>query len=1025
MKDKLEEIQILLFTLPCTHNKEFVAAIKEHTADSSMLDLFDKIFSISKYTNTEMYHFLSVFSRFIEDFEYERVAKKVISLKFFPGEKDTDLVIYKYFEVVNKMRVGEEDLEDIYSRYIFLQSKEIVNNVMIHFIYEKFKEFLSTNPGFLEYTVEKGVYKEMILRNEFLMDYFDKISSRSLVDSSFESSGGMRIWIINSTRDKYLVQEFFNDIPQWYLRSLSRNLVPFLYYNFDVYGIFRELGLEYMNTLDIDNLLLEIGSSSSMSIGNINTIHNIKEAISTFNKTGDISTLVDTFGEVETMLILRSSKNTNLKILGEFLCKAKNEKYLRTFTTTFEFQDMTVVESLRVFLGGFYLVGESQVIHRVLECFTEKYFLDNVNRLVQEDEKTRKFLFNFAFSLLVLNTKMYNPNIKVKPTFKAYMEDFTPEEIPAGFSIEYLQSQFENIRESKLELAVRNKAGKYNYMVYEEICKIYKIPLKLEEVENCTIENCTVENCTIENCTIENIKHNEHEFSSSNNLKAFRDLFSKTFSNFLDSSPDKFYRLCEVLGEKKYISRYLKENKNDTSKFLGMFKYYAEMEGEEEIYRIFLQVLKRIEKPKHSVLSEIKNSLIKGQSESSSILSQYRKAYNDIVKVDFKDIQMLADSLKNTSSGFVEGLVVEILEKNLHKLRDVSMLEDGRIAQILDKAIASGNRQKFSELSRGMGRESLVGYYKNMLETVPRFLNEEICEAFKEIGIYNEDAFCIVLNIQKEFDMFDFVVNIKEEKIECRGVKIYEKNQDGVFLLDLDKGIVNDKDTLQTSVDYTDKDTLQTSIDYTDKDTLQTSEIDIIYFKVSSSKDILSCFSFEEKFREILNSPTNLFHFYASSKSILNQSKAKTIHKTGCPLSQPLFSPVEMDCRLVYMLKKADSINNKDVTNYTLWIVNLISASLPLFCRFFLDNFGLLLTTKNVNPIIKIFCSRLSKTLSGNPLCCLECGWKTYTPVENLIKMLIKYDLATVEDFSFYFDKRMEMIKNGEMKIENGELQGM
>jgi Sec7-like guanine-nucleotide exchange factor len=124
------------------------------------------------------------------------------------------------------------------------------------------------------------------------------------------------------------------------------------------------------------------------------------------------------------------------------------------------------------------------------------------------------------------------------------------------------------------------------------------------------------------------------------------------------------------------------------------------------------------------------------------------------------------------------------------------------------------------------------------------------------------------------------------------------------------------------------------------------------------------------------------------------------------------------------MLKKADSLNNKDVTNYTLWVVNLISSSLPIFCRFFTTYFGLLLTIKNsnlVNPIIKIFCSRLGKTLSGNPLCC-KCGYKNLGIVENFIKFLIKYELANIKDFEFYFKVRNEKIKKGEIIIKNGEM---
>lgn len=1056
-KDKLKEIQILLFSLPCTANKEYGSLLRDYKTETSLenvVNLFDRIFSISKYTNTEVYHFLSVFSKFLEYFPKTSgaVAQKVISLKFFPAEKDTELAIYKYFEVVNKMEVEGEALQDIYSRYIFLQSKEIVNSVMLHFIYTKFKEFLEKNPIFLKYTVEKGIYKEMILRNEFLMDFFPKLSGVSLVDSSFESSIGIRIFVINSTRNKYLMQEFFSDIPEWYLKSLSPRLIPFLYYNFDVYGIYRELGLEYVNTLDIETFYSEFNKEEGEKSCCINTginedikrkcsikedinddtegdgcenTHHItttqhstklpfeseeirllrarlKESIATFNKTLDMDLLVNTFGKVEAMMLLRSSKGTNLRSLGDFLCKAKNESMLGVFTSTFDFQDMTVIEALRVYLGSFYLVGESQVIHRVLEAFTSKYFIDNVNKCtfmeIKEDEKTRKFLFNFSFSLLVLNTKMYNPNIKVKPTFTVHMQDFTKEEIPGEFTLEYLQSQFESVCERKLDLAVRNKAGKENYVVYESLCEIYGIPTTTTQ----------------------------YTFDS---LLPYKDLFRRVYSNYLESSPRIFFTLCTSLGEMGLVDRYLREAKSDTQRFLRMFSLYMGMEGDLEMYRVFLQVLRRIEKPRNT------------------ILPQYRTIFQEIQDAEIRDINLLAEALRSTS---VSSLVVDILVKHYEGLRDISMLPDEKISLVLDKAISCGNRNKFRELSRFMTPECLISYYKDMLETVPRFLNEDICQGFKEIGIYNEDSFCIVLNLQKEYDMFDFVVELKEEKIECRGVNEMEYLVDGCEDIVEDQKMTKNEDqgdsgrvedqTL-SEINQNDQNHFKGEDDSErvenktpsenevissieeDKTLLNNDQayFDIIHCRVDLGKDILSCYSYTEKFKDILNIPTNLFHFYASSKSILNQSKAKTIHKTGCPLQQDLFSPLYMDCRLIYMLKKASSLNNKDVSNYSLWVINLISASLPLFCRFFLDNFGLLLTIKNVNPIIKIFCSRLSKSLSGNPLCC-KCGFNKLTPVENLIKMIVKYDLASVEDFHFYFSVRMEKIKNGEIGIENGEL---
>ncbi|EOB12698.1 ARF guanine nucleotide exchange factor [Nosema bombycis CQ1] len=1159
--NSLQEIQILIFSLPCTNNKEFTTIIKEYELDSSIdhiITLFDKIFSISKYTNTDVYHFLNIFSKFVDCVgpkECASLSVKVRSLKFFPSEKDTDLVIVKYFEVINKMSLimENEELQDVYSRYIFLQSKDIVNNVMVHFIYSKFKDFLKNHPIFLEYTIEKGLYKEMRLKNEFLMDFFPSFNKVVLIDSSFDMNLGLRIFIINNTKNKYLFQEFFNDIPSWYLKSLTPHLVPFLYYNFDIYGIYRELALEYCNVLSIDEFqkhlendlknvkgvnnegcvedvkgdvkdvkvdpqstiltdksqpttlpdnpqstLITDNPQPTTFTDNLNPLNtpitlspeiqnlrsNLKESISLFNKTLDLDILVNRFGQIESFLLLRSSKSTSLKSLGEFLCKSKNEDYLRLFTSTFDFTNLTLIESLRAYLASFFLVGESQVIHRVLTIFSEKYFIDNVGKILIDDDKTRKFLFNFSFSLLVLNTKMYNPNIKTKPTFHNHMSDFNEEEIPSNFSMEYLKSQFESVCEQKMELAVRNKAGRHHFLIYENLCKTYGIPTEFcwgfENVKGGVLKGVYDKGVPSENGvpskgsplntpTPKSLTNPIHHIPNTPNtpypffIFVWSDLFKKLISNFFDAPPDHFFLICDLIKERKLIERYLRENKSDTGRFLSMFKYYTPLEGDLEIYKMFLGILKRLEKPRHGVFSEIKNSLIKGNKPEvrDTILTQFRKSFYEIVESKFNPNSLLLInlSLKDLKSNFIFNLICEIYENHLESLEDLSMIPDDKISLILDRLVITGNRSKFCTLSLFMTPENLLIYYKNMLETVPRFLNGEICETFKKIGIYNEDAFCIVLNIQKEYDLFEFVVEIHEEKIECRGVYCDEDvegegegeekggkvDEGGIEIEGDTEGIKekgcnknvrdaeeggNERDTEDTrevtrqdpnvKVDHLN---LNESI-YLFKDEDFIDSNPLFLFKIPLSKDILGCFSFKEKFEDIMRIPTNLFHFYASSKSILNQSKAKTIHKAGCPLKESIFNPLEMDPRLIYMLKKADSLNNKDVTNYTLWVVNLISSSLPIFCRFFTTYFGLLLTIKNsnlVNPIIKIFCSRLGKTLSGNPLCC-KCGYKNLGIVENFIKFLIKYELANIKDFEFYFKVRNEKIKKSEIIIKNGEM---
>lgn len=60
-----------------------------------------------------------------------------------------------------------------------------------------------------------------------------------------------------------------------------------------------------------------------------------------------------------------------IEILG---CHKDNcVEILRMYVNTFNFTDLTIVESMRLLSSNFLLFGESQMIERVLDYFTNRY----------------------------------------------------------------------------------------------------------------------------------------------------------------------------------------------------------------------------------------------------------------------------------------------------------------------------------------------------------------------------------------------------------------------------------------------------------------------------------------------------------------------------------------------------------------------------------------------------------------------------------------------------------------------------
>lgn len=1012
-KQKLREVQILLHRLFGTSNKEIRRILNElppSPTPETILDIFGVLFSLGKYSNREMLCFLDAFQRFVSGSHVDigSVGSKIVELKFTPSEKDTDSAILKYFEVINTMaeNISQESSKSVFSRYMFILSHNVVSKGAQGEVLERFKVFLEKKRELLRLFADRKMYKDIGCTEDLIANFCDLFNDEEMVGVALECTS-LRGLAINRTRSRYLFQMYYHELPRWYMSGLHDSLIPYLYYVFDGVGIYRNVSEEVYKELSGQEIIRAIDedmkrkasseecSITTASLGHQSVIQDggvvkVREDIRRFNETGCLEHMFEKYGKQMSFELLRYFEETDLKKLGGFLCKLKNEASLRIFADTFDFFDMNVLDGLRVFLLSFHLSAEGQVIHRVVEAYADKYYLDNAGTCtfmdMDKDGKTKEFVFNLSFSFLVLNTKFHNPNVKAKPTFKDYMKDFTAEEIPLSFGMEYLESMYQSIKKKPLEFPVKNQAGRDHYKVFKRICRSLR---EMSEENDSFLSPELPEDLKI--CT-------------SCKMEAYRKLFSTNFRRFLLLDPKPFYEICNKLSMIHPFEEYLEVHKEDTLKFIESFIYYFGIKGSAGLYATLLDLLSKIDKQRSGgVLSDFGISFLKNSPGKDRIQHQYRDAYRRLSNAEICDVSLLCDGLriflsretsggshseeditlqrrKHKSDGFVKSMVVDILKKNIAKVEDISMLDDEGVASLLRKCVDVGNKEKFCHISRFSTDRNLLGLFRQVLEESPEFIDNDILEVFKRIPICNENGFrCVLLLQNNGFDMFDFVVTVKYESIVCRAINAHEGED----------GEQPDQSRLEFSV-----------------------------------KDTLECYAIEERYEESLQNPSNLFHFYVSSGSVLNQSKVRLIHKSRCPLKEEIFRAEEMDKRLIYLIKKADTMNSKDIANYALWIVNLLSSSLPLLSKFFLRNFGLLLTLKDqvmANNFIKIFCSRVCKVMNGSELCC-SCGYSLLNDVEKLIEMLRKYDLASEKDFEFYFNGKREMIRSGGIKIDDKDV---
>lgn len=902
----MHKIKILLYDLKLS-NKEYQEIITNINL-YSIPDLFNAIFSIKNYTNTDMYNFLTVYDLY--NLKEENILGKIVNLKFFQGEKDTDQVILKYFQVLTSTYCISIS-QPLFERFIILLNSPLFSSAIIYEIFKYLQIFLIHYPGFLKrsiYNLKDNSMKYKLLYNTKDISYVFIVPDIKLI-------------LLDNTKSKYLLQEYFNNIPRWYINNLNDNILSYLYYNFDGLEIYKDLCYEFFTKLSLSEIINEFKKNKlheNLKSEMEKMVYN-QSIIETFNKSKNIEELYNKYKDT-TFLILRYHHLTDLKILGEFLCNHKNVTFLKEFTDTFDFTNMDILVSLRYFLSGFYLVGESQIIYRVLEVFSNHY--------VKFNKFDPEFILNLCFSLLLLNTKMYNSNIKSKPTFEEYISDFDKEEIPENINMLEL---YNSIKNDKINLPEKIESSLAHYEVYTKMIKrIQHFKINIQNIDIYDVNNLYQCLDTLQSpCNL--------SFS----IPCYLMDKSLADSNSILNSPhDKFYELCKY-SSIKYIPLYLKYNKSDPYRFLNMFKYYLSYDGDIEIYRIFLNLKTK----------------------------KYDKLYAEITntKLSGTNCKILVDLYKEKPTN----ILLLMLERNLNELKSINFMDFESQVNLMSRS---------TDLQLIKNSQYAIKLLRNVLIANPKLISKEFIELFKEIDDGGDDAFYTMILLQKEEDMFNYVikVNVEHDDINLSIDNVVDSSENTS---------INDVNKLEENIDR---------------------------IKIN----LMTNYKISEKYK--MDDSIKLFQFYSTSKYILNQTVLKRcVTKEKCLRENDISISENLDNRLIYMIYKSNEMNNKELTTYTLWIINLLSTSLPVVVDFFDKNINLLKNNLQ-ESIIKIIISRLKKVVSGLPLCC-GCKYNNIGKTDTFISKLIDNDIVKIEDLEFWFVWKKEMNKNKRIIEINGE----
>ncbi|KMZ60859.1 SEC7-like guanine nucleotide exchange family protein [Zostera marina] len=152
----------------------------------------------------------------------------------------------------------------------------------------------------------------------------------------------------------------------------------------------------------------------------------------------------------------RYTSGLDKNLVGDFL--GNHDEFcvqvLHEFAGTFDFQDMSLDTSLRLFLETFRLPGESQKIQRVLEAFSERYYDQSPHILANMDAA-----LVLSYSLIMLNTDQHNVQVKKKMTEEDFIRNNRSINDGNDLPRDYLSELYHAICKNELKTIPEQGAG--------------------------------------------------------------------------------------------------------------------------------------------------------------------------------------------------------------------------------------------------------------------------------------------------------------------------------------------------------------------------------------------------------------------------------------------------------------------------------------------------------------------------------------------------------------------------------------
>ncbi|KAG8901826.1 GDP/GTP exchange factor for ARF [Tulasnella sp. 403] len=144
---------------------------------------------------------------------------------------------------------------------------------------------------------------------------------------------------------------------------------------------------------------------------------------------------------------LKNTPRLDKKVLGEWISSPDNIEVLKEFIGLFDFTGKSVADAMRLLLEAFRLPGEAQPISRITETFADIYFASK-----PAEVKSTDAVYVLAYSVIMLNTDLYNPQNRKRMTLEDYQKNLKGVNDGEDFDPVYLKSIYDSIKKREIVL---------------------------------------------------------------------------------------------------------------------------------------------------------------------------------------------------------------------------------------------------------------------------------------------------------------------------------------------------------------------------------------------------------------------------------------------------------------------------------------------------------------------------------------------------------------------------------------------